>query len=310
MADEELPGTKRATELSEQYREAASKIRTRTDTTVKGLGAIGTAAVAGLGYAELADFSPYGGPDWAPPMLLLGVLAMILSLLGMLQRFHKVGESIVTTSDVGETCRLNQFGQPEEGTIASVYRQTATLNGVGSLRAYLARAHRFERLAERAGKDRAAELRQQADLITAEVKATQERASLIILRERARSALFSPLAAALLLFFVAGWYCTATASDAMESRRSEEVDLKKSCVELREKGEGGSLPRVCRELPKKKDEQEKEGKPSAAKAEREGVAAIAKLWSDCRATAEEAKESGPACLRLLRAFEAARPLGP
>jgi hypothetical protein len=301
---EGLPAALRASELSDRYRDAATAIRSRTDTSVKALGAIGTAAVTAIGYAELADIYPNGGPWWAPPVLIVGVLVMIAAVILLVRRFQGIGETIVTTSDVGETCRLNRFGRAEEATFVSTYRHTARLNGVDTLRAYLARAHRFERLAERAATEEAASLREQADLITAEVRATQDRASLFILRDKAKAALFSPATAFFLLLFVVGWYGTALASDAMENKRSGEFEVQKNCLELREKAAGAPLPSLCAELVPKKPEEKP--KPSGTKVAVEAVPAIAKLWSECRQAAAEAKESEAACAPLMQALEASK----
>jgi hypothetical protein len=307
MATEGRPGAKRAEDLSGQYRDAAGAIRERTDTTVKALGAVGTAAVTGLGYAELADFFPFGGPWGMWAVAILGVVVMVGALLMFLRRFQGVGESIVTTSDPTRTAELNGLKPEEVQKLESIYLQTASLNGVETLRAYLARAHRFERLADRADKDRAAELRQRADLIQVEVKATKDRATMVLVRERARAALFARTTALWLLLFVGGWYLTAVAADAMESKRSEGVELKTKCVELREKGGDKPLPGICGELPKKSNGTSK-GSASPAKVVREGLPAISKLWADCLTIADEAGKDGSACAPLQRALEAVHPV--
>jgi hypothetical protein len=304
MAIEPLPAAKRASELAEQYREVTAKIRGRTDASVKALGTIGTAAVTAVGYAKLADFYPYGGPIWAVPALILGVVAMSLAVIYLVRRFQGVSDTIITSSDIRETCGVNRLGRMEEGTVTSAYRQTARLNGVESLRAYEARAHRFERIAATAEPGQAASLREQADLIRAEVGATEDRAALFVVRERARSALFAKATAVLLLLFVAGWYATAVAADAMQSERSEGIDLKKSCLELGEKESQASLPTICGQLPKA---QEEESNPAQAAAD--GVAAIAKLWSECREGAEKAGQPEAECAPLRRALEASTAAG-
>lgn len=222
MTVERLPAAQRATEKSEHFRELMTLIRGRTDATAKGLAAVGTAAVSAIGYAKLADVFPYHGPWYALAGLAAGLVAMIVAVVMLVRRFEKLADTVITYSDAERTRTRSELGDPESTTLTREYKEMAKLNGVGSLRAYNARAHRFERIADSSpGTETAAALRARADAIRAEVLATQDRAVVFILRERAKRAFFHKKAIALLVLFLAGWYGTALSADALEAKRAE-----------------------------------------------------------------------------------------
>jgi hypothetical protein len=74
----------------------------------------------------------------------------------------------------------NSFDAEEEQTVRTAYETEATLNEVGSLLAYQARGHRFQRIADRLEpEDKLVDsLRARADLVMAEVQAVQIRVGL------------------------------------------------------------------------------------------------------------------------------------
>lgn len=222
VAAEQLPAAQRATENSEHFRALMTLIRSRTDATAKGLAAVGTAAVSAIGYATLADFFPYHGPWYAAAGLGAGLVAMVVAVILLVRRFERLAETVITYADAERTRRKSHLKVPEFRILTAEYKEMARLNAVDSLRAYNARAHRFERIADACGDpETATTLRARADVIRAEVLATQDRAVVFILRKRAKQAFFHKEAVALLLLFLVGWYGTALCADALQSKRAD-----------------------------------------------------------------------------------------
>lgn len=309
------PAAKRAADRAESYREAMEKIRSRTDVTAKGLATLGTAAVAGIGYAELADVYPKEGPDGAVFALIAGVVAMVAGVILAVFRFNRATRSVITEPGRELTIELNDFGptdrfsKEDKNTLRYVYDELGRLNGVGSLAAYQARARRFERIAARWGETpAAAELRQRADVIMKEIAAAQDRAGALILRHRASSALFSGWTLLVVLLFAAGWYATALASDAMKGAREGELTIAKSCAEVLEKSDAVKLPAACKTKTKTKGEGGAGTKSSPAEKLDAGVTSLAGIRAECRKAARTAGEPvKEACGPLDRALDILRP---
>jgi hypothetical protein len=302
-----LPGSQRASDQAGRYREAMEKIRQRTDYTSKALATVGTAAVAGIGYTKLADVFPWGGPWEAFVALALGVILMIVAVLYLVFRFARASESVFTSSDPEETFERNKIKDTDEqNLIKKVYAETAARHGLDSLDAYERQARRFERIAERSDKERAAELRARADQILNEVLAAQDRAAALLLRRRAHDAVFGRALILCVIAFVIGWYGTAIGADALQSEHTDQVALAKACAEARA-AEGvvkDDIPGICgTQLQAEKEEEEKK---TAAKARRAGITALAAAVETCQNTAEENKEDEKkACGALERALTAA-----
>lgn len=307
MADEAPPGTARASDQAQRYRDAIDKIRQRTEYTSKGLAAIGTAAIAGIGYTTLADVFPWTGPCLAYVALGLGVVAMVIAVLVLVHRFDGSTESVFTSSSLQETFKRNEISdENEKKLIRKVYRDTAKLNRVGSLSAYERRAQRLERIADRAGEKRAAELRVRAGQILTEVLATQDRAAALLLRDRANQAMFGSLTILMVIVFISGWYATAVGADALQSERKGQIELAKSCAEARAQEQiiEDKLPGSCGT-----PEEGSEEKVPVAKVAREGFKSLAAALDTCLETAEENEEEKTACAWLEGALKAAPPGG-
>jgi hypothetical protein len=222
MTVERLPAAQRATEQSQLFRELMTLIRSRTDATAKGLAAVGTAAVSAIGYTKFTQIFPYHGPLWALLLLGCGAVAMITAVIFLVKRFDRIADTVLTFSNAEKTCTENGLNEDEEAILKREYEGTAELNEVASLQAYNARAHRFERIADAtADEDAASLLRARADVIRAEVLATEDRAVVFILRHRAKTAFFNLWAVLLLLLFFFGWYATGLAANALEAKRAE-----------------------------------------------------------------------------------------
>ncbi len=315
MAEEEegLPGAKRASDQAGRFREAMESIRQRTDYTSKGLAAVGTAAVAGIGYAKLTDVFPWAGWSLAIAALVVGVVLMIAAVLLLVRRFAAASESVFTSSDLAETFKRNKIkDEAERCLIKKVYDDTAKKNGADSLNTYEGRALQLEIDAdedEDEGGKKAGALRARADKILNEVQAAQDRTGALLLRHRAHRAVFGWEMALWVSVFVLGWYATALGADSLQAEHSDQVALAKSCAEARaaEKVVKDDIPDICgTQLEGEKLEEEAEEKKAAAVTQREGITALTSAVETCQNTAEENKEeSKNPCLRLERAQRAA-----
>lgn len=310
MAEEELSGAKRASDQAGRSREAMETIRQRTDYTSKGLAAVGTAAIAGIGYAKLADVFPWGGWSWAILALAVGVVLMITAVLSLVFRFAAASESVFTSSDPLETFDRNAIDdRDEKDLIEKVYEETAKQNEADSLSAYEERALKLEKEADAVLDSAAGPLRARADKILGEVLAAQDRAAALLLRRRAHGAVFGWGMVVWVIVFVAGWYATAVGADSLQSEHSDQVTLVKSCAEARaaEKVVKDEIPGICgSQSEKEKEEEEAEEKMTAATTQRAGITALASAVETCQNTAEKNKEeSKNPCLRLERALLAA-----
>lgn len=299
MTEEASAGAKRAGDQAQRFHEVFESVRQRTDYTSKGLGAIGVAAVAGVGYANLANDFPYGGPWWAVPALLLGVLAMIGAVMVLVGRFNRANESIITSPSYEETFHHNNIKDNEEkDLIKKIYGETAKQQQVATLRAYEARGQRFERIASQCEGPRAELLRARADQILTEVTATEDRAAALLLRHRGHLALFNWIFAFWIFVFAIGWYATALASDALQSDRSDRIEVAKLCAEARAEKEivESDLPSICGDPPEKKEVNK--DKAPATKVAGDGLAALATAYENCLNAAEENGEDRDVCVGL------------
>jgi hypothetical protein len=307
MAEEGQLGAKRASEQAGRFREAMEKIRQRTDYSAKALATVGTAAVAGIGYAKLADVFPWAGWSWALAAMAVGVALMIAGVLLLVFRFAAASESVFTSSDPAETFDRNGIKDPvEKDLIEKVYAETAAQNGATSLLAYEELALGLEKEAD-GPKDKAAPAhRARADKILNEIQAAQDRAAALLLRRRAHKALFSSGMVCCVVVFVIGWYATAVAADSLQSEHTDQVALAKSCAEARaaEKVVKDDIPGICgTQLESEKLEEEEAAKKTAASTRREGIAALATAVVTCQDTAEKNnEESKKPCAGLEQAL--------
>jgi hypothetical protein len=310
MAEEGLLGAKRASEQAGRFREAMEKIRQRTDYTAKALATIGTAAIAGIGYAKLADVFPWAGWSWAIVALVAGVVLMIAAVLRLVFRFAAASESVFTSSDPAETFNRNDIADPDEKIlIEKVYAETAAQNGATSLSAYEELALGLEKEAD-GPKDKAADThRARADKILNEIQAAQDRAAALLLRRRAHKAVFGRGMVLCVIAFVIGWYATAIGADSLQGEHTDQVALAKSCAEARAAEEvvQAEIPAICGTQSEEEAlEEEAEEEKTAATTRREGITALATAIETCQNTAEEnGEESKKPCLGLERALHAA-----
>ncbi|HEV2790984.1 MAG TPA: hypothetical protein VGV69_06765 [Solirubrobacterales bacterium] len=301
MAVEPLLAAKRATDRAERHRTAIESIRSRTDLSAKGLAVVGTAAVSAVGYAELADVFPYGGPWWGAPLLVAGVVGMVAAFVCLSKRFSSASEVIPTTVDPEETIALNKLDAREEEIVRSAYKGMADLNDVESLPAFQARAHRFERIAERLGPDDnlVDPLRANADLVMSEIQAVQARVGALILKKRAKEATSGWRTVSLVFLFIASWYLTALAADKIESERTEKIEVAKACADAREADAIG-LPSICGPAPEGKEEET----VSSADSVDDAIIELAKSRKTCFKAVAKAREDPSRCVPLQAALAA------
>jgi hypothetical protein len=297
VAVEALLAAKRATDRAERHRTATESIRSRTDLTAKGLAAVGTAAVSAVGYAKFADLFPYGGPWWAVVLLVVGVMAMIVAFVLLSKRFSSASEVIPTTIDPEKTFALNELDEREKEIVRSAYKGMADLNEVDSLEAYQARGHRFERIADRLEPDDKLvdPLRARADLVMSEIQAVQARVGALILKKRAKEATTGRATVVLVVLFIVGWYLTALGADKLESQRTGQIEVAKSCAEARKAG-AQDLPGICGKAP------EEEKAASAVSSVDDAVISIAEGRKACLEAAAKAREEPDLCAPLQRAL--------
>jgi hypothetical protein len=299
MATEQLPGTKRAADHAQRFRDAMEAMRSRTDLTAKGLAAVGTAAVGAVGYAAYTDAFPAEGPFLAFVFLFLGPLLMIVAVLALVVRFNRASESVLTSTDIDHMVTVNDLDEQQRRLIEEKYERMASLNEVESLRAYQARSFRLDRIADRLPAAKADPFRQRADLIQGEVHATQTQVAALIVRSRARNAM-TGWTLAWILVFVGGWYSAALSADALGAERSEEIEIAKACADARTAG-ATDLPGICDgQGPAAEDE------TTAGETLEDSVVSLTEAWRDCRRAAAKAAEDPSVCLPLERALAASR----
>jgi hypothetical protein len=301
-AKDDGAGAKMASEQATRLSAALEKVRGRTDLTAKGLATVGTAAVTAIGYTKFADVFPYDGNQWLALVGLgAGALLMVVAVIVAVTRFSGAGETVITTPDIDETVELNECDNDERKLVERVYERTARLNGARSLRAYQLRGHRFDRLAEWADDPTAANLRARAERIGAEVVATEIQASLYVVRKRAVKAVFGWGALFSIAAFIAGWYALALSADALESERTDQTAVARSCAEAREKPTivESKLPDICGAPPAPASE------PTAGSIVDGSVTAIATKREECLARAAAAEENRSVCAPLTRALQSA-----
>jgi hypothetical protein len=298
------------------FTEAIEKVRGRVDLTAKTLGTLGTTGVSAIGIAKIADVFPYEGPWQALAGLIAGFVAMFSAVIVFSARLWRTQEPIVMRSDPKEIDTLRSLWLPwvpfrcwreartrheEKALVDHVYADFTSLNNVSSLIAYEAREHRFRRIARWLEGDEATRLTDRADEISADVLETQARAALILIRNRAKKALFGLVPILMYVVFFVGLGGFAISSNALESNRTGQLDLAQKCAAAKSAGVG-TLPDSC-------DDYNVTSKPapSARDTAASGLAALSAARADCIAAAEKEGQTTPdPCVGLDRAIRAGK----
>ena len=226
----------RATDQLAHFQETTEKIRARAETTAKGLGGAGTAALTAIGIARLGDIFPWPVEDgWRPVLFALllafgfGTLVFVLGYFT--RRLWHITDAVIMRSGIS---RIDpELSDPNERTkIESIYQEVADLNGAASLEVYELRAYRFEAAAEWIDDDSAKRLREQAAQIAAEVAATLSRARTVLVRTRVSKAISDNKARMAYISFALGLIAFAVAADYFESKHSTQFAQAKLEAEI------------------------------------------------------------------------------
>jgi hypothetical protein len=279
----------------ERFRAGVDAVRSRADLTAKGVSALAATGLSAIGLAKIADVFPYEGPWVALVGLFVAFTAMALAALLYARRTWQAQEPLVMATDED---KIESLSNDERAKVKTIFDQLAHLNRVDSLAQY---EQLYQAKVTEAGKTtsdpKRKKLTEDAALIQAEIQATFARAALAVVQTRTASALRDGLAVFLLIVFFVGLIGFGISADALESRRSGEVALAKSCAEARTAG-AADLPQAC-------------GAPPAApktpptKVSAKAIADLASARKDCLAAAEDAKVPPAACDAINRALQAA-----
>jgi hypothetical protein len=244
-----------AIEQGKLYAAAVEKMRLRTDTAAKTLGALATTAITAVGLVKFSDVFPFATDQvlsWVyVVVMVLGFLVIATATAWFVFRFWRSNRPVVMSSQPSKIIDLD--GTDEMSRVTAIYQQVADLNNARSLYAYEARGWRFSAIAERLGDDSLAKyLTAQAEAITAEVKTTQFRALLNIVRMRSANMITGWRTVIIVGLFLAGVLMLGIGADYLASERTDRVAMAKACAEaqkvIREQGLPAAdlLPAICR----------------------------------------------------------------
>jgi hypothetical protein len=127
------------------------------------------------------------------------------------------------------------------------FQRTADLNRAPSLRAYEARAERFERIAElTTDSEKRMRLRESVTSIRNDINTTMASAALRLIRARTTNAVRGRGSSVAYALLVAGIVAFALGTDYVSSERTEKVSIAKSCADARKAGATAvTLPPIC-----------------------------------------------------------------
>jgi hypothetical protein len=295
MADQPpATGTPSPPSAADELRTVTEGIRSRTDLTAKALGGIGTTLVTAIGLTKLGDVFPIppgfrslGWPIVAP----LAFVGMGIAVGGLTFRFWSASEPVVMASDPEKCTNLdsderNRFVRP-------IYDEVAALNGVGSLSAYERRAQRLRRIAARSSDSVAGTLRASFEEIESDVQSVLTRANLVVVRNRAKEAVRGASSVALYALFVASALMFAVGTDKLDSARSQQIAIAKSCGDAAKAGAAAILPAICGQEPPPPPP--KPPRKTASQLSAENAVTLAAALQSCEASAAESKLPSSSC---------------
>jgi hypothetical protein len=242
------PAPTGATDQAQRFRDATEKVRQRTELTAKTFGGLGTAAISALGIAKFADVFPWAPGQGVWVCVLITSFLVMIGVVGLFAwRLWHASERIVLRSDAE---KMSELDGGEKETVKEVYRETARLNLVPTLRALEARAHRLYRIANRVDDaNLAKKLIQRANDIAADIHSVEARAGLLVVRRRAAQAFrdrWAILAFIALALAVVGFGISA---DRLESERAGLTKVVKDCAEAKKAAQVGGIrgvPEICK----------------------------------------------------------------
>jgi hypothetical protein len=237
--------TQLATDQAQRFRESSDRIRERTDLAAKSLGGLALTGLTAIGIAKITDVFPLPPDTWMWLIPLFGgFLLMAFAVAIFMYRLWNVAQKIVLRPDPEQMTDVTDKGQKAE--LRKIYSEFAELNDVPSLRAYVARAHRWQRIADSLTPNAALAqtLRDRAQLALAEVLATETRAGMILARRRASEAIKGPWAIGAYVGFLVGVLAFGIGADRIDSERSQRVTVAQACATAKTAG-ANSLPDIC-----------------------------------------------------------------
>jgi len=288
--------TELAVEQAQRFREATDRIRERTDLAAKALGGLALTGLTAIGIAKIADVFPYPPGEWPYIVLLfIGFLGMLGGVALFTYRLWNVGEKVVLQPDPN----LMTLNDEEKAQVRKLYGEFAELNDAPTLRAFVARAFRWQRIADslRPGDDRAQLLRERAQLALSEALATETRAGMIVARMRATAVVKGPEAIIAYLFFFSGVLGFGIAADRLDSERTQRVTVAKSCADAVTAGAARNLPAICGTATKPQS-------TTPADVTSQGVVDIATALQKCLSAAQKANKPTATCQPLRAALVA------
>jgi hypothetical protein len=242
-----------AADQGKLWAEATEKIRARTDTSAKALGALGTTGITAAGLSKFSDIFPLpASPSTEQLVAVAGVLAGLLLMAAavgwMTAMLWKVSQPIFMSSNLPQM-RAELADADQYRRLETIYRSAARLNDAEELEHYASRGLRLERVAydsaDPAVRKRAEE---EALQIRNDVMATQARAATNVVRQRAYRAVRSKTTLAIFVLFLFGLISFGVASDYLDSERAARVASSKSCAEA-VKAVRDSSPATAKLLP-------------------------------------------------------------
>lgn len=302
--DERSGGTSAAADMQARFRDASEKLKSRADLTAKAVGGVGSIVLAAVGLSKLGDAFPLPTNDWeavvAVVLLFVSFVVMAAVLAFFTLRLWRLNTPLILSSDPSEMSDLQ--GQSELDDVTKIYKQTADLNRVPSLAAYEERAHRLQRIAEHTDDAMARRYRAEAAEIVSEVLATEARAGAVVIRRRAGNAIRGRWAFIMYCLFVVAVLVFAGSADALDSKRSGEIAVAKSCADARKAGVM-NLPGICTQYDIDVENGDiGGGGETATPAEEAGATleSVAAAYVRCRVAATKAKTGFEEC-ELIRA---------
>lgn len=289
--------------MQARFRDASDKLRSRADLTAKAIGGIGSTVLAAVGISKLGDLFPFPEDDRgaivAAALLILSFGAMASVVAFFTVRLWRLNEPIVLSSDPTEMSDLR--GQSEIDEVEKIYKQTADLNRVPSLTAYVDRAHRLERMAERTDDETAKRYRTESEQIVNEVLATEARGGLVVIRRRSSNVIRDKWAFLFFAMFVIAVLVFAASADALDGKRAGEITVAKSCADAKEAG-ALDWPEICDQYLIPKGDSSAEVPATPAQEADQTLESVAAAYVRCRAAARSQHPGSEECEPIRRAL--------
>lgn len=309
------PRTQRAEAGAANARAALQRIRDQSGLAAKALGAIGTAATAGLGITQLRDIFPLAGvgEEWAT-LAIAGLVAALSGVLWVAAQFWRVQEPVATTTTTAGTIAQAGLRDNEAAAkdIKMVYGDAVRAARASDVGIGDGDEHDLTPVEQRgfalldSADEKEVLLGQR---LLAEITAAQARASVLVARRRATAALRGGSSILALAMVIVGLAAFVAATGYVEGERDGKVALLKSCGEaaeaLKKGGLGvGDLESAPCDASAQADEPEE--KPTAADALRTARAnAVADSNACDKALGAGPGDSGDAACKALRERAAA-----